>query len=163
MHFLVPTKLPASSLMILNFSGVASLFSIMLQYLTYPLYNKIPSKSQHVFSYRVIFPMAQMKLKQSWMKLKTDCHLIGDIIKNPARKASMWEAFFYNHPSGDQEPTREDIKLTEEWYIRHLFGGMKQIGRMMKIPLKDHVIIGKGWFSFFERELNDKNWVYHKN
>jgi DNA repair protein RadC len=60
----------------------------------------------------------------------------------------------HNHPSGDQEPMKEDIKLTEEWYIRHLFGGMKQISRMMKIPLKDHVIIGKGWFSFFERRMN---------
>lgn len=51
----------------------------------------------------------------------------------------------HNHPSGDQEPTKEDIKLTQE---------MKQIGRMMKIPLKDHVIIGKGWFSFFERDFS---------
>jgi len=48
---------------------------------------------------------------------------------------------FFNHRSGDQQPTKEDHKITEE---------MKEIGRMMKIPLKDHVIIGKEWFSFFE-------------
>jgi DNA repair protein RadC len=53
----------------------------------------------------------------------------------------------HNHPSGDQEPTKEDIKLTQE---------MKQIGRIMKIRLKDHVIIGKGWFSFFERGCCDE-------
>ena len=49
----------------------------------------------------------------------------------------------HNHPSGDQEPTKEDQKITDE---------MKQIGRIMKIPLKDHVIIGNGWYSFFEVE-----------
>ena len=49
----------------------------------------------------------------------------------------------HNHPSGDQQPTREDHEITEE---------MVEVGRLMKIPLKDHVIIGKGWFSFFERD-----------
>jgi len=33
---------------------------------------------------------------------------------------------------------------------------MKEIGRMMKIPLKDYMIIGKGWFSFFEANINDE-------
>jgi len=53
----------------------------------------------------------------------------------------------HNHPSGDQQPTKEDHKITEE---------MIEVGRLMKIPLKDHVIIGKGWFSFFERSMNDE-------
>ncbi|MFX0139354.1 MAG: JAB domain-containing protein [Candidatus Hodarchaeota archaeon] len=51
--------------------------------------------------------------------------------------------FFYNHPSGDQRPIKEDHKITEE---------MIEVGRLMQIPLKDHVIIGKDWFSFFERD-----------
>ena len=51
----------------------------------------------------------------------------------------------HNHPSGDQQPTKEDHKITEE---------MIEVGRLMQIPLKDHVIIGKGWFSFFERKMN---------
>jgi len=33
---------------------------------------------------------------------------------------------------------------------------MIEVGRVMQIPLKDHVIIGKGWFSFFERKMNDE-------
>jgi DNA repair protein RadC len=57
----------------------------------------------------------------------------------------------HDHLLGDQQPTKEDHKITEEWYIRHLSGGMIEVGRLMKIPLKDHVIIGQGWFSFFER------------
>jgi DNA repair protein RadC len=48
----------------------------------------------------------------------------------------------HNHPSGDQQPTKEDHNITE---------AMIEAGRLMQIPLKDHVIIGKGWFSFFER------------
>ena len=52
----------------------------------------------------------------------------------------------HNHPSGDQQPTKEDHKITEE---------MIEVGRLMQIPLKDHVIIGEGWFSFFEREFDD--------
>jgi len=47
---------------------------------------------------------------------------------------------FHNYPSGNQEPTREDKKITEE---------MIEVGRLMQIPLKDYMIIGKGWFSFF--------------
>ena len=31
----------------------------------------------------------------------------------------------------------------------------QQIGRIMKIRLKDHVIIGEGWFSFFEIREDD--------
>ncbi len=54
----------------------------------------------------------------------------------------------------DEQPTRVDHYITEE---------MIEAGRLMlsvaksrilfagQIPLKDHVIIGKGWYSFFER------------
>ena len=49
----------------------------------------------------------------------------------------------HNHPSGDQHPLKEDQKITEQ---------MKEIGRTMKIPLKDYMIIGKDWFSFFKRD-----------
>jgi DNA repair protein RadC len=49
----------------------------------------------------------------------------------------------HNHPSGDQQPTKEDHRITED---------MIEAGRLMQIPLKDQLIIGKGWFSFFERE-----------
>jgi len=53
----------------------------------------------------------------------------------------------HNHPSGDQQPTKEDHKITEE---------MIEVGRLMQIPLKDHVIIGEGWFTFFEAKLNEE-------
>ena len=49
----------------------------------------------------------------------------------------------------DQQSNKEDHKMTEE---------MIEVGRLMKIPLKDHVIIGKGWFSFFERDCGEGGW-----
>ncbi len=38
-------------LMELNLSGIASLFSIINQYLIFPLYNKIILKSQYIFRF----------------------------------------------------------------------------------------------------------------
>jgi len=52
----------------------------------------------------------------------------------------------HNHSSGDQQSTKEDHRITEE---------MIEVGLVMQIPLKDHVIIGKGWFSFFERDCSE--------
>jgi len=52
----------------------------------------------------------------------------------------------HNHPSGDQQPTKEDHKITED---------MIEAGRLMQILLKDHVIIGNGWYSFFERDCGE--------
>jgi DNA repair protein RadC len=45
----------------------------------------------------------------------------------------------------DQQSIKEDHKITED---------MIEAGGLMQIPLKDHVIIGEGWFSFFERGMN---------
>jgi DNA repair protein RadC len=39
----------------------------------------------------------------------------------------------HNHPSGDPTPSREDVELTRR---------LRQNGRMLGIPIVDHVIIG---------------------
>jgi DNA repair protein RadC len=64
-------------------------------------------------------------------------------MKTPCSRSRHFLILVHNHPSGDQQPTKEDHRITED---------MVEAGRLMQIPLKDHVIIGKGWFSFFERE-----------
>lgn len=43
----------------------------------------------------------------------------------------------HNHPSGDPEPSREDILLTRR---------IKEVGELIGIRLQDHVIIGDGVF-----------------
>jgi DNA repair protein RadC len=40
----------------------------------------------------------------------------------------------HNHPSGDPTPSSEDIKITRE---------LVEAGRLLKIPVLDHIIIGK--------------------
>lgn len=44
----------------------------------------------------------------------------------------------HNHPSGDPTPSKEDIELTEQ---------LDEIGKMMSIPVHDHLIIGRNDFT----------------
>lgn len=51
----------------------------------------------------------------------------------------------HNHPSGDPEPSREDIRITEN---------ISRLGREMELPLIDHIIIGDNkYISFKEQGL----------
>ena len=51
----------------------------------------------------------------------------------------------HNHPAGDVRPTREDINVTKR---------LDEVGRLLDIPLLDHVIFGKGdYFSFADEGL----------
>jgi len=48
----------------------------------------------------------------------------------------------HNHPSGDPNPSRLDLRLTRQLYLA---------GELLQIPLLDHVIVGDGeYFSFRE-------------
>lgn len=50
----------------------------------------------------------------------------------------------HNHPSGDPFPSKEDMEMTEE---------LRKTGKILKIPILDHIIIGeKHFFSFEEGE-----------
>ncbi len=51
----------------------------------------------------------------------------------------------HNHPSGELSPSEEDIKITYR---------LKDAGKLMGIPLLDHIIISlKGYYSFKEGNL----------
>lgn len=49
----------------------------------------------------------------------------------------------HNHPSGNPQPSSEDIKLTER---------IQQAGDIMGIKLLDHIIVGENEFFSFQRE-----------
>jgi DNA repair protein RadC len=52
---------------------------------------------------------------------------------------------YHNHPSGDPEPSPEDLATTKRFLAA---------GREIGIEVKDHVIVGRGrWVSFHERGL----------
>ncbi len=51
----------------------------------------------------------------------------------------------HNHPSGNLEPSRADIELTEK---------MKNAGRMLDMPMLDHLIISeRGYYSFADEGI----------
>lgn len=47
----------------------------------------------------------------------------------------------HNHPSGDNAPSDEDVEVTKR---------MAEAGKIIGIPLLDHVIVGCGYYSFKE-------------
>ena len=49
----------------------------------------------------------------------------------------------HNHPSGDPIPSTEDKLITNK---------LVQVGKLHQIPVWDAMIIGEGYFSFFEYE-----------
>ena len=51
----------------------------------------------------------------------------------------------HNHPSGNTEPSNEDISITKK---------MVEAGKILDIPVNDHVIIaGNNFTSFVEKRL----------
>ena len=52
----------------------------------------------------------------------------------------------HNHPSGDPSPSREDINVTKR---------MVEVGKIMDIPVLDHIIIGHNRFC----SLKDKGFM----
>lgn len=60
-----------------------------------------------------------------------------EIFKFLIQRACASTIFVHNHPSGDPEPSHEDITLTQK---------MVEAGRIIDIPVLDHVIVGQGRF-----------------
>lgn len=51
----------------------------------------------------------------------------------------------HNHPTGDPNPSTEDLTVTRR---------LKEAGELIGIPVLDHIIIGKGqYLSFVEKGL----------
>lgn len=112
--------------------------------------------------YKILAPEMQ-GLKQEVVKvvlldtknklIKTETVSIGGLNENLVhprdvfRKAIEANAasiiLVHNHPSGDTEPSEEDIKVTK---------AIMKVGRILGIEVKDHVIIGDGFSSI----INDK-------
>ena len=67
--------------------------------------------------------------------------VFAEAIKNKA--ASV--IFAHNHPSGDPEPSEEDLVITKR---------LTEAGKILGIEIVDHIIAGKsGYFSFKEKEM----------
>lgn len=63
-----------------------------------------------------------------------------EIFREAAIASAAGVVVFHNHPSGDPQPSVDDIVLTQR---------LKTAGQLMGIELLDHIILGEGrWFSF---------------
>lgn len=70
---------------------------------------------------------------------------IAEVFKTAIRMNAAHIIICHNHPSGQPEPSPQDVSLTRQ---------LVEAGRMLDIPLVDHLIIGGGcWVSLRERHL----------
>ena len=60
------------------------------------------------------------------------------------REAAAAVIAVHNHPSGDPEPSREDIEVTQRLW---------EAGRLLGVPLLDHVVVGDGAFVSLQERL----------
>ncbi len=69
----------------------------------------------------------------------------GDVFREAVRRNCAAIIVAHNHPSGDPEPTPEDVVLTQS---------LIKAGELLGIAVMDHLVIGQGrWVSLREREL----------
>jgi len=68
-----------------------------------------------------------------------------EVFQLAIRSAAAGIIVLHNHPSGEPEPSAEDRKVTQQ---------MSESGKLLGIPLLDHIIIGDGrYFSFSEQAM----------
>jgi DNA repair protein RadC len=67
-----------------------------------------------------------------------------EVFRAAVREAAAALIVVHNHPSGDPEPSSEDLAVTER---------LRQAGTVLGIPVLDHVIVGEGFVSLRERGL----------
>jgi DNA repair protein RadC len=68
-----------------------------------------------------------------------------EVFKVAIDNSSASIILIHNHPSGNPEPSHEDIAITKK---------IVEAGKMMEIPVFDHLIIaGRNFTSFVEKRL----------
>ena len=69
----------------------------------------------------------------------------GEIFREAIRRNAPTVIVFHNHPSGDPEPSPEDVSVTR---------AMIQAGKLLDVDVLDHIVLGAGrWVSLKERGL----------
>lgn len=68
-----------------------------------------------------------------------------EVFEPAIRHSAAHIIFSHNHPSGDPEPSEDDLLITKK---------LVQAGEILGIEVLDHIIVGqKGYFSFKEKGL----------
>lgn len=70
---------------------------------------------------------------------------VREVMKSVLLSSAAAIMLIHNHPTGDPNPSSEDIAITRR---------LKEAGELLGIPVLDHIIIGNGQYvSFVERGL----------
>lgn len=70
---------------------------------------------------------------------------VGEVYKDALRRNSAAIIVAHNHPSGQPDPSPEDVLVTRE---------IVAAGRLLDVECLDHLVIGQGrWVSMRERGL----------
>lgn len=64
-----------------------------------------------------------------------------EIFVTALKKEAVHIMLLHNHPSGDPTPSKQDMRVTEE---------IQEIGKMIDIPLIDHIILGDNRYMSFQ-------------
>ena len=67
-----------------------------------------------------------------------------EVFKAAIRETAAAIIAVHNHPSGDPEPSPEDLEVTRR---------LRRAGRLLGIPLLDHVVVGKGRYVSLRERL----------
>ena len=116
------------------------------------------SRAEDVFN-NVVFPTTEQEcfivLLLNTKNVVIEQHLVSigtidsalvhprEVFKEAIRKNATNIIIVHNHPSGNPEPSDEDHQITVQ---------MTKAGKLLGIPVLDHVVIGDGWYYSF----NDK-------
>lgn len=69
-----------------------------------------------------------------------------EIFKEAIKESASFIVVMHNHPSGDTEPSEEDVKMTNR---------LIKTGKLIGIKVVDHIIISPtSYYSFYEHSLN---------
>lgn len=68
-----------------------------------------------------------------------------EVFRSAVRESAAALIAVHNHPSGDPEPSAEDLEVTRR---------LRRAGRLLGIPLLDHVVVGAGRYV----SLRDRLW-----
>ncbi|MGH2801078.1 MAG: JAB domain-containing protein, partial [Thermoleophilaceae bacterium] len=70
---------------------------------------------------------------------------VGELFSEAVRRHAAAILIAHNHPSGDPEPSADDVRTTREAIAA---------GRLLGIPVVDHVVLGAGrWSSLRQRGI----------
>ena len=99
---------------------------------------------ERVEQFRILFLDAHGMLKADEVQARGTVNHTPVYPREVVRRALQLGAaalvLVHNHPSGDPEPSREDVEMTRQ---------VQQAARVMDIEVRDHMIIGNGrWLSF---------------